>query len=463
MNLNTFTPITFKNLPKDAKIIFTLEVSRLGMTLHDALVNHKLGNSTDRQILDVALTQWLVVPTFLLLYPASKHKKLIPVLARLMRQRIDAVHEAVSKGMPHIHVDYDQLFNSPRPISRVSGKNKMAEKKIREGKYSIATNILKSLDTPFTEPHNSSYVLNCLKQLTPSAIVINGTEIHGHHDLNNFVSNYALEHEDHSNVTSFFTHANIRAALQTNSRKNTSPGIDRLHAELLHSLIMDSECSASTELLNTLVKLFNRLVISPSYIWKYINVSSLHGIPKPDSNYRPIANGTQWRKIFGNIVLHHFDESIRAHYGQIQFAGKRLAAEQVSSIARAWFLDKKKYLIKVDIKNAFNTFLRSAALLELIKAIPELGYIAANMFSMPLPLIFQNTATFDAVFGSQQGCSFGGLLFNFAFQKVLSTLKLQFPDVITLAYMDDNLTSIEGSAERIVEFILALIKECESI
>lgn len=463
MNLNTFSPVTFKNLPKDAKLIYTLELSRLGITLHDALANYIPTDATSKRILDVALTQWLVVPTFLLLFPASKHKKLIPRLARLMRQRIDAIRDAVSKGIPHIHVDYDHLFNKPRPVSRVSGKNKTAERKIIEGKYRIAISILKSFDTPFTEPHNSAQVLNCLKKLTPSTTIVNGSVIEGHTDLNEFVRKHELDHDDKSRVSNLFTIDNIRSALQTNARKNTSPGIDRLHAELLHSLIMDSECNASSELLHTLVKLFNRLVISPSYIWKYINISSLHGIPKTDSNYRPIANGTQWRKSFGSIILHHFAAQIRDHYGHVQFAGKRLAAEQITSIARSWLLNKRKYIIKVDIKNAFNTFLRSTALFELIKSVPELGYIAANMFSMPLPLIFQNTATLDAVFGSQQGCIFGGLLFNFAFQKVLTALKLEFPDVITLAYMDDNLSTIDGPVERVVEFILALTRECETI
>ena len=463
MNLNTFNPISFKSLPKDAKIIYSLEITRLGLTLNDALENFKPGDSAAKSVLDVALTQWLVVPTFLLLYPSSKHKKLSPVLARLIRQRVEAIHEALSKGLPHIYVDIEHLFNKPRSITRVSGKNKIAERKIKEGKFSIASNILKTLDTPFTEPHNSAHVLQCLKALTPATTTIDGSEINGHHDLKKFVSSHALEHENSANVPTFFNHSNIRAVLQASSRKNTSPGIDRLHAELLHSLIMDSDCTASTELLNTLVKLFNRLVISPSYIWKYINISSLHGIPKSDNDYRPIANGTQWRKTFGNIILHHFDDPIKAHYGNMQFAGKQLAAEQVTSIARSWFLNSKSYLIKIDIKNAFNSFLRSTALLELIRVIPELGCIVANMFSMPLPLIFQNSGSFDAVFGSQQGCIFGGLLFNFAFQKVLNTMKELFPHSITVAYMDDNLTSLEGSAEEMVEYILAFIKTCDSI
>ena len=124
-----------------------------------------------------------------------------------MRQRIDAIHEALARGLPHIHVEVEHLFNKPRPIARVSGKNKTAERKIKEGKYSIATNILKTLDTPFTEPHNSAHVLNCLKKLTPPVININGNDIDGYIDLSDFVSNHALDHEDRANQRHHLLHS----------------------------------------------------------------------------------------------------------------------------------------------------------------------------------------------------------------------------------------------------------------
>jgi len=82
---------------------------------------------------------------------------------------------------------------------------------------------------------------------------------------------------------------------------------------------------------------------------------------------------------------------------------------------------------------------------------------------MPLPLLFQETGTIDAVLGSQQGCVFGQVLFNFAFQRVLKIMQEEFPEAKLISYADDNNTCFTGSFNRLVRFIIRFIDECSKI
>jgi hypothetical protein len=464
--MNTFRPSIPKHLPKAARFVYTKELCRLGHTLSDALDKYRTNDYNSKFVLDAALTQWLVMPTFFLLFPSTKIKRIWSKMESLINERSSAVFETSKEGRSHLLVDIKHLFNKIGRTDRVAGKIKTAEKKIYERKFSLASDILKTLNTPYTAPCNSNDILNSLTRLTPKKTNINGNELSGEDDLRSFASklpdiNFNSDNEE---IPEIFNRSNIQKVLLENSRRNTSAGIDRLSAEFLFSLIRDTECSISNELLDCLVRLYNRLLRAPSHIWRYINIASLHGIPKSDNSYRPIANGSQWRKIFGTIVLKHFQDRILECYGDCQFANKKLATEKVTSIARYWYdTQKESYIIKFDIKNAFNTFLRSVAFNEIIKKIPLLGHIVTKMFCMPLPLIFQESASLDAVLGSQQGCIFGAVLFNFAFQKVLESMKEKFPTAHTISYMDDNLTLIQGSSSEVLQYVYAFQEECHII
>jgi len=464
--MNAFRPSVTKHLPKAARFVYTKELCRLGHTLSDALDNYQTNDKKSKFVLDAALTQWLVMPTFLLLFPSSKIKRIWSKMESLITERSLAILEGFNEGRSHLLVETKHLFNKIGRTDRVAGKIKTAEKKIYDRKFSIASDILKTLNTPYTAPCNSNDILNSLARLTPKEVNVNGTLLSGEDDLKYFANKLPDTNfnSDNEELPEIFNRTNIKKVLLENSRRNTSAGIDRLPAEFLFSLIRDTECSISNELLDCLVRLYNRLLRAPSHIWRYINIASLHGIPKSDDSYRPIANGTQWRKIFGTIILQHFQDRIQECYGDNQFSNKKLATEKVSSIARHWFkTQEESYIIKFDIKNAFNSFLRSVAFNEIIKKIPLLGHIVTKMFCMPLPLIFQESASLDAVLGSQQGCIFGAVLFNFAFQKVLESMKEKYPTAHTISYMDDNLTLIHGSSSDVLEYVKVFKEECHVI
>lgn len=464
--MNAFRPSITKHLPKAAKFVYSKELCRLSNTLSDAIDKYRINDAKSKIVLDIALTQWLVMPTFFLLFPSSKSNRIWSKMESLIAERSSAVFERAIEGHSHLIVDIKHLFNKIGRTDRVSGKIKTAEKKIFDRKFSLASDILKSLNTPYTAPTNSNDILNSLAKLTPNETTINGNKILGKNDLEDFASKLADNNfnSDNEVIQDVFNRTNIRKVLLDNSRRNTSAGIDRLSAEFLYSLIRDTECCISNELLDCLVRLYNRLLRAPSHVWRYINIASLHGIPKSDDSYRPIANGTQWRKIFGTIILQHFHKDILECYGDSQFASKKLATEKVSSIARHWFNNQEEsYIIKFDIRNAFNSFLRSVALHEIIKKIPTFGHILSKMFCMPLPLIFQESACINAVLGSQQGCIFGAVLFNFAFQKIIESLKEKFHMAHTISYMDDNITLIKGSAVDVLEYVNSFKQECHFI
>lgn len=465
LRINAYRPMIISNISKEIKTIITINMNKLGTTLCDALHNYRPNDTQSKAILDIALTQWLVVPTFILLFPSQKHSnKLQHKIGGLIEERMQLVRTATENGEAYINMPTNHLFNKVRNVNVVPGKIAQAERCILRRKYSTANSILKSFGV-FTETGNSRDTFNSLSKLNPTYIVVQEVQTRGMDDLENFARSHPGDtSNDGVQEIPYFTPLNVQKVLLTNTRKNTSAGIDRLSAELIYSLISDAGCDISKELLATLARLFNLLVTSPSYIWRFINISSLHAIPKDDGTPRPIANGTQWRKIFGSIILERFKDDINKHYGLIQFAGKRLAAEQFTSITRLWFNNNKRsFLLKFDIRNAFNTFLRTVSFEELYKAIPQLGLIVSNIFCMPLPLLFQETGTIDAVLGSQQGCVFGQVLFNFAFQRVLKIMQLEFPEAKLISYADDNNTCFTGTFDRLVLFINRFIDECNKI
>ena len=466
LRINAFKPTIISNIPKEVRSIITLIFTKLATTLCEALRNYKANNFQSKAILDIALTQWLVVPTLILLFPSQKNTKLKQKLGALIEERMQLVHTATEKGETHINLPTSHLFNKVKNIKIVPGKIAQAERCIHRRKYSTANSILGSFGI-YTESGNSTDTFKCLDKLNPKVAIVNGAPISGLDDLLNFARTHPGDTRNDQldlDISTFFTPLNIQKALLVNTRKNTSAGIDRLSAELLYSLVSDTGCDISKDLLKTVASLFNLLVNSPSYIWRYINMAALHAIPKEDGTTRPIANGTQFRKIFGSIVLEQFKEEINKHYGLLQFAGKRLAAEQFTTITRQWFdNNNESFIIKFDIKNAFNSFLRSVSFDELYKSIPQLGLIVTNIFSMPLPLLFQETGTIDAVLGSQQGCVFGQLLFNFAFQRVLRIIQEEFPGAELISYADDNNTSFSGTPNDVTRFIFRFSEECSKI
>ena len=484
-------PIDF--LDSTAKLEYTQILTMLCNNFSQAIsALNKDNNPTNAASLDSALTQWIVIPTFLLLFPVSnwrtiKEKNNLHVF---IRQRYEAICAGFKNGDKHLLVEVKHLADTKKNPSKASMTYKAAEDKVYQSKFATATNMLmnaKKLGLG-TSMLNDQTTFNSLLALHPSSItrsIVNSDfeaqsssmpceikpssfspdeVIFATEEFKNFAGK--IPSELHNNILknkSYFTEENVQKAFLANSRKGTSPGIDKLSAQFIYNLIRLPD-GASKLLLRSIIALFNSWVNAPSYIWQFITVASINGLPKPDNGVRPIANGCQWRKIWMSVILNHFRSQIQSAYGDTQLSGSPYAAEKFTTRANILYHDLPDHLLfKFDIKNAFNSFLRTAAFEQLLEDIPELGHILIRLFNQELTLLFKDTHFIKSVLGSQQGCIFGPLMFNMAFKRVLGKVNQKCPDSLFNAYMDDNILCVKNDQKLAIEVINVFKSECQLI
>ena len=480
-------------LDTTAKFEFTQILSTLCNNFTQAILAfNKDDTPVNAATLDTALTQWTVIPTFLLLFPVSnwrniKEKKHLHVF---IKQRYEAICTGFKNGDKHVLVEVKHLADKKITPQKAGMTYKAAEGKVIQRKYATATDMLlnskkkgigtstlndqttftsllalhpssitRTIDNPEVEDQSSS--MSSENQSSPSFLF---EEIFAAEEFKTFAGK--VPSEVHNNILknkSYFTEENVQKAFVANARKGTSPGVDKLSAQFIYNLIQSPD-GASKLLLRSIISLFNSWITAPSYIWQFITVASINGLPKPDNGVRPIANGCQWRKIWTSILLQNFRSQIQSAYGDTQLSGSPYAAEKFTTRANILFHDLPDHLLfKFDIKNAFNSFLRTAAFEQLIEDIPELGHILIRLFNQELTLLFKDTHFIKSVLGSQQGCIFGPLMFNMAFKRVLSKVNQQCPYARFNAYMDDNLLFMENN-HILAEKVINVFKyECKQI
>jgi hypothetical protein len=117
-----------------------------------------------------------------------------------------------------------------------------------------------------------------------------------------------------------------------------------------------------------------------------------------------------------------------------------------------------RVLIKLDIRNAFNEFLREKGIEVMAREFPDTLRLIANFYAKQAPTFFtdSNMELFEILLqaGSSQGDVYGGVLFASAFSEPLTRTLREFENLLEVfSYYDDTyfLVSIEH-AERVVAF-----------
>jgi hypothetical protein len=101
-----------------------------------------------------------------------------------------------------------------------------------------------------------------------------------------------------------------------------------------------------------------------------------------------------------------------------------------------------KVLVKVDIKNAFNSFLRQCGIDVLSDEFPDVCRLVMNFYAKHTYTNFrdaeQELLKIMLEAGSSQGDIYGGLLFAAAYSTALNKTIEFFPDLELFAYYDDT-------------------------
>jgi hypothetical protein len=236
----------------------------------------------------------------------------------------------------------------------------------------------------------------------------------------------------------------------------TSCGPSGLRAEHLKELILSD---ASDQMLDSLAALVSSLAsgraIDP--LRQLLGGARLIAINKKDpGSVRPIAIGEILRRLTGKVVLASIATLGKAALGSNQFGvGVPNGSERITHLVRNACRNPPKgtVLLKVDVKNAFNSASRAVMLSAVGAHVPQLLPWAQWLYGVDSTLFF-GSRTVRSSLGVQQGDPLGPLLFSLVIRDTLhhlDTLGL----TLNLWYLDDGV--IAGPAATVHEAYSTLV------
>ena len=200
-----------------------------------------------------------------------------------------------------------------------------------------------------------------------------------------------------------------------------------------------------------------------------IRAARLVGIPKPEGGLRPIVIGSFFAKLVGAALLR------RSGVRQIpdQYAiGTVNGAKTIGHIAREEYQARNKAIIRLDIKNAYNSTVRKEILAQLKDTEEKIDsdlICYFNTMYQPSSTLFifgkkQEYETIETDEGIRQGDAPSSYYFCLVMRKVRDKLVEQFPnesDFKNMGYMDDTTICVKPElAERVVLAAINAFEEC---
>jgi len=162
----------------------------------------------------------------------------------------------------------------------------------------------------------------------------------------------------------------------------------------------------------------------------------------PAGRPRPVAVGEFFLRCISHACLpHHLTTFFEPEQIGV---GTKGGVERAAHWAREQVEVRRRTLVTLDLRNAFNTVLRSAMAEQLSEAVKQHPHWAAACalfnaaYVTPSLLLSQEWGTFFSSRGSRQGCVFGGFLFALVLQPTLRRLRARYPMLDCVAYLDDK-------------------------
>lgn len=257
-------------------------------------------------------------------------------------------------------------------------------------------------------------------------------------------------------ISAYAAKAEDVAAAIGSFNNGSASGLDGIRPSHLKELTSSSAGDNGTRLLEWLTKLSNFLLsgqLNP-VVCPYLYGAALCALTKKDGGIRPIAIGSTYRRLTAKLGCHAVREDMAAYLQPRQLGfGTGLGCEAAIHATRAYAMDPKNadcVIIKLDIKNAFNSVERDVLLNEVKEKIPNLFPFLFQVYSSPSNLFYNDTAILSQV-GAQQGDPLGPLVFCLAIQKAISEMS----SPLNIWYLDDG--TVGGKPEEVEKDLVALL------
>ena len=158
---------------------------------------------------------------------------------------------------------------------------------------------------------------------------------------------------------------------------------------------------------------------------QYLYGASLCALKKKDGGIRPIAVGSIFRRLVSKLACSFVSNEVADYFKPQQLGfGIKGGCEAAVHSVRSFILQDSsaEVLVKLDVKNAFNSVERDTLCHMIKEKIPKLYSYLWQCYSEPSKL-FYNGQTIESCVGCQQGDPLGPAIFSLAIQPVLENLK----------------------------------------
>jgi hypothetical protein len=336
---------------------------------------------------------------------------------------------------PHNVLDSDDaIFSKKHSIYRT------IENKVGEGDIGGAARLLFSNDT--IAPHNADTLAALQGKHPPSAV------------------NLTLPDppDDTTPALQVTPDEVLRAVLSF--RNGSAGGLDGLSPQHLKDLLCNSAGEAGESLLKDLTALGNLMLSGKvdSSITGTIYGANLCALIKKDGGIRPIAVGTTYRRLVAKTCCNATSPVLSQYFQPLQlgFGSKGGCEAAVHSLRSYINAHPNDILLKVDVKNAFNSISRDALLTQVRKEIPNIYNFTWQCYSTSSELIYKSD-TLNSASGCQQGDPLGPALFSLAIHPAIQKLNSKF----NVWYLDDGV--LGGEANVVLEDFKMLMSEFSAI
>ena len=240
----------------------------------------------------------------------------------------------------------------------------------------------------------------------------------------------------------------------------SSAGLDGVRPLHLRQLLSREAAESGRRLLTSLTALAN-LVLSglvPECGRDALYGASLCALRKKSGGLRPIAVGSVYRRLPGRIGARHIAAMLGPELRPTQLGvGTPLGCEAAVHAVREYIgtdttnSNTPRVLVKMDVRNAFNTIRRDAILTRIHERCPELYPMAHQAYHLPSPLHIGDQ-TISSFSGVQQGDPLGPAAFALGVDACARAV--QSP--LNVWYLDD--ATIAGPADIVQSDLHSLAK-----
>ncbi|XP_048479848.1 uncharacterized protein LOC125489131 [Plutella xylostella] len=230
-------------------------------------------------------------------------------------------------------------------------------------------------------------------------------------------------------------------------RCGSTGGLDGLSPQHLKDLLASTGQAGET-LLSNLTALINLMLAGKvnTLIAPLMYGARLCALNKKDGGIRPIAVGSTLRRIASKVCCRQILPKLSTYLQPLQLGfGSKGGCEAAVHALRTYIEhDGGEVVLKVDIKNAFNSIDRGTFLTEIKELTPEIYPYLWQCYSSPSNLIYNSNLIHSEV-GCQQGDPLGPAIFSLAIHKTISSLKSK----LNMWYLDDG--TLGGESDTVLD------------